>query len=77
MKGAVRGKYAKAYRAGHTVRVHKEDGSVEERHYSIKDGAVLLAPDVRRFFSDSEAVNQALRAIISVMPKRSRTAVAK
>jgi len=27
MKGAVRGKYYKAFRAGHKVVIHKEDGS--------------------------------------------------
>jgi hypothetical protein len=35
MAGGVRGKYFKAYRAGHTVKIHQEDGSTEVRHFSL------------------------------------------
>ena len=31
MKGAVRGKYYKAYRGGHMIEVHKEDGTTSVR----------------------------------------------
>ena len=36
-------------------------------HYTLADGAILLAPDVREYFSDSEAVNEALRSLIHLM----------
>jgi hypothetical protein len=31
--------------------------------------SVLLAPDVREYFSDSEAVNEALRSLIHLIEK--------
>jgi hypothetical protein len=46
MKGGVRGKYAKRYRAGTNL--------------------VLLDPEVSRAFPTDEAVNQALRAVLSI-----------
>jgi len=67
MKGGVRGKYYKAYRAGHTVKVHKADGTTIVQHFQLEDGAVLLEPDVREYFPDSEAVNTALRSLITLM----------
>lgn len=64
MKGE-RGKYYQAYRKGHTVLIHKENGDVEVHYFTLEDGAVLLEPDVRRYFPDSEAVNRALRGLIA------------
>lgn len=61
----VRGKHSTAYRAGHSVRVQKSDGSVEERHFTLADGAVMLDPDLKAIFPDSEAVNNALRSLAS------------
>jgi hypothetical protein len=46
MKGRVRGKYAKLYRAGTNL--------------------VLLDPEVYKAFPTSKAVNQALRAVLSI-----------
>lgn len=73
MKGGVRGKYYKAYRAGHTVTIHKTDGTTAVQHFTLEDGAVLLEPDVRQYFPNSEAVNQALRGLISLLPKKHTT----
>ena len=61
----VRGKHYRAYRAGHVVRVGKSDGSIEERHFTLEDGAVMLDPDVKARFPDSESVNRALRSLIA------------
>lgn len=33
------------------------------------EGAILLAPDVLEYFSDSESVNDALRSLIHLMEK--------
>ncbi len=74
MKGGVRGKYYKAYRAGHTVKIHKTDGTTVVQHFTL-EGAVLLEPDVREYFPDSEAVNQTLRGLISLLPKKHGTRV--
>lgn len=61
----LRGKHCRAYRAGHTERVTKADGTVEERHFTLDDGAVMLDPDLRERFPDSEAVNRALRHLVA------------
>jgi uncharacterized DUF497 family protein len=63
--GGRRGKHFRAYRAGHTVRITQTDGTVEEHHYSLADGAVMLDPDLRDRFPDSESVNNALRRLIA------------
>jgi len=67
MTGGVRGKYYQAYRAGHTVEVHHEDGAIETQYFTLEDGAVMLEPDVRQYFPDSEAVNKALRCLIPLV----------
>ncbi len=73
MKGGVRGKHYKAYRAGHTVKIHKTNGTTTVQHFTLEEGAVLLEPDVREYFPDSETVNQTLRALISLLPKKHAT----
>lgn len=60
-KKGVRGKYYRAYQQGHAVRELHENGSVVTQYFTLEDGAVMLAPDVREYFSTSESVNQALR----------------
>lgn len=69
-KVGIRGKYYRAYRRGHTVRIFREDGSVEMHYFTLEDGAVLLEPDVRDYFPSSEAVNNALRSLIALIPKK-------
>jgi hypothetical protein len=69
-KKGVRGKYYRAYQQGHTVRVYEEDGTVTVRYFTLEEGAVMLAPDVREYFPDSESVNQALRALIALVPTK-------
>jgi hypothetical protein len=69
-KKGERGKYSQAYRQGHAVRIHEEDGTTAVQYFSLEDGAVMLEPDVREYFSDSESVNQALRGLISLIPDR-------
>jgi hypothetical protein len=63
--GGVLGKHFEAYRKGHTVKIDKQDGSVEMHYFSQEDGAVMLDPDVRKHFPDSESVNKALRSLIT------------
>ena len=70
MKGGVRGKYYKAYRAGHTVKIHKSDGTITEQHFTLEDGAVMLEPDIREYFPDSETVNKALRCLIPLLTQK-------
>jgi len=72
-RGGVRGKHHEAYRRGHTVTIHKTDGTVDVQHFKLEEGAVMLEPDVREYFPDSETVNKALRGLITLLPKKSKT----
>lgn len=73
----VRGKYHRAYSAGHRVEIHEADGTTTVQHFALEDGAVMLEPDVREYFPDSEAVNKALRGLIALIPAKSRVAAKK
>ena len=73
----VRGKYYKAYREGHAVKIYKEDGSTEMQHFTLEDGAVMLDADVREYFPDSETVNETLRSLISLIPNKSENKIGR
>ena len=64
-RGGARGKHHKAYRQGHTVKIHKTDGTTVVQHFKLEEGAVLLDPDVSQYFPTSEDVNNALRSLIA------------
>ncbi len=63
--GGVRGKHYKAYRKGHIVYINKDDGSTSVQYFTQEDGSVMLDPDVKVHFPDSESVNKALRSLIA------------
>ena len=69
----VRGKYYRAYQQGHTVKIHEKDGSINIQYFTLEEGAVLLDPDVRAYFPDSESVNRALRGLIRLAPHKTET----
>jgi len=73
MNGAVRGKYHKAYKIGHKVVIHNEDGTTTVQYFKLEDGAVMLEPDVKKYFTDSESVNKALRSLIAIIPQKKRS----
>jgi hypothetical protein len=75
--GGTRGKHARKYQRGHTVKIHKTDGTTVVQHFKLEEGAVVLAPDVREYFSDSDSVNQALRTLIGLIPQKRRRANGK
>ena len=64
-RSGVRGKHCRAYRRGHVVKIHRADGSVVTSHFTLKEGSVMLDPDLHRHFPTSEAVNKALRSLLS------------
>jgi hypothetical protein len=70
-KQGVRGKYYRAYRQGHTVRINRTDGTVDVQYFTLEEGAVMLEPEVRAYFPNSEAVNAALRSLIALIPAKS------
>jgi hypothetical protein len=72
-----RGKHAREYQQGHTVKINKKDGSTLIQNFKLEDGAVVLAPDVREYFSDSDSVNKALRTLIGLIPQKRRRATGK
>jgi len=74
MKGGEKGKYAKAYREGHSVTIHNEDGSTTVESFKPEEGAIILEPDVQKYFPDSEAVNDALRCLIPILQKKKNLA---
>jgi hypothetical protein len=69
-KKGVRGKYAKALQRGYSVRVVKEDSTVTTRQFILRENAVVLDPDVKAYFPDSESVNQTLRSLIDLIPEK-------
>jgi hypothetical protein len=42
------------------------------QHVKLEEGTVLLEPDVRKYFPDSDAVNSALRCLIPLVATRLR-----
>lgn len=54
LKNGVRGKYHKAYRAGHSIRIHQADGSTIVQHYKFVTGADVLVSEVRENFPEEE-----------------------
>jgi hypothetical protein len=66
---AERGKFYRPLDKGYKVHVQQGDGNVIVNHFTLAEGTVLLAPDVREYFSDSQSVNDALRSLIALMEK--------
>ncbi len=65
--GATRGRHYRPLDDGYTVSITKSDGTTVVEHYTLAEGTVLLQPDVREYFPDSESVNTALRSLIELM----------
>ena len=63
-----RGKHYKSRLDGYAVRIHKEDGTTEVRQVT-REGSVVLEPDVQKYFPNSQAVDRALRALITLFPR--------
>ena len=66
---AERGKFYRPLDKGYKVHVQQGDGTVVVNHFTLTEGTVLLAPDVREYFSDSQSVNDALRSLIDLTKK--------
>jgi hypothetical protein len=66
----VRGKHYRAMQAGYTITIHQADGTLVTKDVMPKEGVVILEPDVRSYFPDSESVNEILRALIRLSPTK-------
>ena len=73
----VRGKHYRAYQRGHTINIRKSDGTTVVQHFKLEEGAVVIAPDVRKYFPDSDTVNEALRTLIRLIPRKRGGAIRK
>ena len=76
-RGGVRGKHYRAMQAGYTITIHEADGTTVVKDVMPKEGAVILEPDVRAYFPDSESVNRTLRCLIPLLPKKLKTKTKK
>jgi hypothetical protein len=75
--GGVRGKHCHAMQAGYTVTIHRADGTTVTKEVKPKVGAVVLEPDVRKYFPDSASVNTALRFLIQRIPGKRKPRVGR
>jgi hypothetical protein len=75
--GGVRGKHYAVMQAGYTITIHQADGSTVVKEMQPIEGTVLLEPDVREYFPDSESVNTTLRALINLIPAKRKTIASK
>ena len=66
-RGAVRGRHYKPLHEGYAVHIHRADGTTIVQQFKLEEGTVMLQPDVRAVFPDSEAVNTALRSLIALL----------
>ena len=76
-KKGVRGKYAKAMKKGYSVHVLNQDGTVTTQNFIPKENAIVLEPDVKAYFPDSESVNSALRGLIKLIPEKTARRVSE
>ena len=70
--GGVRGKHCAEYRRGHTVKVRQDDGTITVQKFVPDSDAVVIDRDVRDYFPDAASINNALRAIIGIIPHKQR-----
>lgn len=63
----VRGKYAKAYKAGYSVRIFDGEKLLSDEFFAAID------PEVRKHFPDSMSINRALRKLIPASKKQTPT----
>jgi hypothetical protein len=68
--GGVRGKHYRSMQSGYTVTVHREDGTTLVKEVEPREGTILLDPDIREYFPDSESVNRTLRSLITLVPMK-------
>lgn len=76
-RGGARGKHYRAMQAGYTIIIHETDGTTVVKEVMPKEGAVILEPDVRAYFPDSESVNRTLRCLIPLLSKKLKTKTKK
>ena len=74
-RDGVRGKHYKAMQAGYTITIQKADGTTITKDVKPKEGVVIIEPDIRNYFPDSESVNATLRALIKLLPTEKKSVI--
>lgn len=70
LKNPVIGKHSQQYQQGHSVTIHHEDKTTTTEIFAPEsDDAIILDPDVKIYFPDSQSVNSTLRSLINLIPK--------
>jgi uncharacterized DUF497 family protein len=70
---AVRGKHYRAMQAGYTITIHRADGTILVKEVKPVKGAIVLEPDVQKYFPDSDSVNATLRSLIRLLPHKKKS----
>lgn len=65
-KKGIRGKYYEAMKSGYTTIIHQSDGSTVAK----ETRPIFLDEDVKAYFPDTKSVNDALRGLIALVPKK-------
>lgn len=68
----VRGKHFREYQQGYTVTITHPDGSQTVEQATPDSSVIVLDPDLRRYFPNSEAVNRTLRTLLTIIPAEAR-----
>jgi len=71
--GGVRGKHYRAMQAGYTITIHRTDGTTLVKEVKPVKGAIVLEPDVQKYFPDSDSVNATLRSLIRLVPHQQKS----
>jgi hypothetical protein len=64
----VRGKHFREYQQGYTVTITHPDGTQTVEQATPNPSVIILDPDLRRYFPDSESVNRTLRTLLAIIP---------
>ncbi|MBS9388853.1 MAG: hypothetical protein HEQ33_08150 [Dolichospermum sp. WA123] len=70
LKNPIRGKYSQRYQQGYSVTIHHEDGTTTVEHFPKQNDIIILDPDVKQYFPNSESVNSTLRSLIKLIPQK-------
>jgi hypothetical protein len=66
----VKGNHYQKYQQRHNVTINYEDGKKITRMIKPEDNIIILDPDVKKYFPDSESVNSTLRSLIKLIPQK-------
>ena len=54
----------------YSVTIHHEDGTETIEHFPARNDVIILDPDVKKYFPNSESVNSTLRSLIKLIPQQ-------